>query len=183
VDDATRKVVDSLPHRTGRSFEEWSGILEMSGLQKHMQLVTHLKEQHGVTHGFANAIVLLHRERDTETSADDWVDAQYAGAKSALRPIHDRLVEVVRAFGDDVDVAPKRTSVSLRRSKQFALIEPASAQRIVLGIALGKDWGDARDDGRLTVWGGMCSHRVDVRGRDEIDDELVSWVRAAYDRC
>ena len=30
---------------------------------------------------------------------------------------------------------------------------------------------------------GMCTHKVGVRGPDEVDDELVGWLRQAYDRA
>ena len=179
MDDTTRKLLESLPAKTGKSLDEWSAVLQQTGLEKHMQMVGFLKTEHGVTHGFANSIALLHRERGVERTDDDLVDAQYAGAKQALRPIHDRLVEVARSLGDDVEIAPKRTSVSLRRSKQFALIEPASAQRIALGLNL----GDVPSTGRLLAASGMCTHRVDVRTLDEVDDELEQWLALAYARA
>jgi hypothetical protein len=27
----------------------------------------------------------------------------------------------------------------------------------------------------------MCTHRVDVRSLDEVDDQLVGWLREAYE--
>ena len=177
MDDATRKLIDSLPEKTGRSLEQWSSILDETGLEKHGQLLAFLKSEHGVTHGFANSIAILHRERGLDRSDDDLVDGQYAGAKGALRPLHDRLVEIARSLGDDVEIAPKRTSVSLRRHKQFALIEAASAQRIALGLNL----GDAPAGERLLAVKGMCTHRVDLRSLDDIDAELVEWLQRAYE--
>lgn len=61
---------------------------------------------------------------------------QYAGDKSGLRPIYEAVVAAVRTFGDDVEIAPKKTSVSLRRSKQFALVQPSTRTRVDLGIQL-----------------------------------------------
>jgi len=110
-------------------------------------------------------------------SACDLVDAQYAGAKSALRPICDRLVEAAGGFGVDVEVVPKKTGVSLRRRKQFAVVEAPSATRIQLGLNLR---GVAPTD-RLREAGGMCTHRVDLRSLDEVDGELVAWLREAYE--
>lgn len=179
MDDATKKLIDSLPAKTGRSLEQWSDILEESGLEKHGQMVALLKSDYGVTHGFANSIALLHRERGIERTDDDLVNAQYSGAKAPLRAVHDRLVEIARGFGDDVEVSPKRTSVSLRRRTQFALVEAASSSRIALGVQLrGVDAA-----GRLRASNGMCSHVIDVRSVDDIDDEVVTWMREAYDRA
>jgi hypothetical protein len=38
----------------------------------------------------------------------------------------------VTGFGPDVEAAPKRTGVSLRRSKQFAVVEASIAKRVQL---------------------------------------------------
>ena len=75
-----------------------------------------------------------------------------------------------------MEIAPKKTGVSLRRHKQFAVIEAPSSTRVQLGINL----RDAEPTERLRLAGGMCTHRVDVRSLDEVDDELVSWMREAY---
>lgn len=171
-------MTDNLAAQTGRTLEAWYPILEGTGLAKHTELMNVLKQQHGVSHGFANTIVLGYRARGTSQDADDLVDAQYAGAKEALRPINDRLVEVARAFGDDVEVVPKKASVSLRRKRQFALIEPVSAKRIQLGIQL---QGEPATD-RLLPWGSMCSHKVNLASLADVDDELIRWMREAYDR-
>ena len=177
MDDAKKSFLESLPVKTGRSLEQWSSILDQTGLEKHGQMLAFLKSEHGVTHGFANSIALLHRERGVERTDDDLVDGQYIEAKAGLRPLHDRLVEIARSLGSDVEIAPKRTSVSLRRHKQFALIEPASAQRVALGLNL----GEAAAGERLLAVKGMCTHRVDLRSLDDIDDELAGWLQQAYE--
>jgi len=176
VDAATRTMIANLPARTGRSLDEWFLILDAAGLEKHGQAVSLLKSEHGVTHGFANLIVTLYLSRGASPSEQALVDAQYAGRKGALRPIYERLIALVAAFGDDVEVVPKKTGVSLRRTKQFALVEAPSSSRIQLGLNL----RDAAPTGRLRAATGMCTHRVDVTSIDQVDEELVGWLRAAY---
>lgn len=177
VDTATQKMIDNLPAKTGRSLSEWFEVLDAAGLEKHSQAMALLKGEHGMTHGFANLVVLQHRARDEgPVTGDDLIEAQYSGGKAALRPILDRILVEVSAFGVDVEVAPKKTGVSLRRSKQFALVEAASARRVQLGINL----GDTTPTERLRAAGGMCTHRVDLASADEVDDELINWLRAAY---
>ncbi|MCB0031828.1 MAG: hypothetical protein KDE28_28150, partial [Anaerolineales bacterium] len=55
----------------------------------------------------------------------DLVAAQYAGAKAGLKPIYEAILAVVSEFGPDVEVAPKKSYVSLRRQKQFAIVQPS----------------------------------------------------------
>lgn len=179
VDAATRTMIDNIPAKTGRTLVDWFAVLDAAGLPQHGKAMAFLKGEHGVSHGFANLIVTLHRQRGTEAGPADLVDAQYAGAKAALRPLYDRLVAAAGALGSDVEIAPKKTGVSLRRARQFALIEAPSRTRIALGLNL----RDVEAGGRLLAAGGMCTHRVDLGALDDIDAEVLGWLREAYDRA
>ena len=179
MSDPAQSMIDNLAKNTGRSLEEWFAVLSGTDLEKHSDLMKHLKQEHGVSHGFANAIVLRYRQRGSAPSADNLVDAQYAGPKAALRPVYDAIVEAARMFGADVEVVPKKTGVSLRRTKQFAVVEPASAKRLQLGIQLKEE----ATTERLLTGNAMCSHRVNLTSPGEVDDELLGWLRAAYERA
>ena len=165
----------NLQASTGHTMPEWIGIVQKAGIEKHGEIVAWLKAEHGLTHGFANGIALSFRSRGDQPAEVDLV----AGAREALRPVYERLIEAAKALGPDVEVAPKKSSVSLRRSKQFALIEVPSAKRVQLGIQLK---GEPTTD-RLLAGNAMCSHRVDLATVDEVDDELLAWLRAAYERA
>lgn len=178
VDAATQTMIDNIPAKTGRTLDEWFAVLDAHPYDKHGQGMALLKGEYGMSHGFANLIVARHRDRGAApATGDDLVDAQYTGAKAALRPILERVLAVSRDFGDDVEVAPKKTGVSLRRRRQFALVEAPSAARVQLGLNL----KGVEPTARLTAAGGMCTHRVDVRGVDEVDGELEGWLRQAYE--
>ena len=76
-------------------------------------------------------------------------------------------------------MAPRKTAVALRRTKQFAYLEVPSASRLRVGLNLtGLEPTD-----RLVATSGMCSHRVDIAVPEEIDDELIGWLLAAYERA
>jgi hypothetical protein len=180
VDAATRSMIDHMPARTGRSLEEWFLVLDAHPYEKHAQGMALLKSEYGMSHGFANLVVARHRDRrSAPVTGDALVDAQYTGAKATLRPIYEQIVAAAATFGDDVEIAPKKTGVSLRRRKQFALVEAPSATRVQLGLNL----RGAAPTERLREAGGMCTHRVDVRGGDEVDDQLIGWMREAYERA
>lgn len=174
------KMIANLPEKTGKTLDEWIAIVSASGLDKHGQIVKLLKTEHGMTHGFANLVAHKARE-SSEPQVVDLVAAQFE-TKPDLRPIYDALAEKVKSFGDDVELSPKKSYVSLRRSKQFGLIQPSTKTRVDVGIQLK---GDEPTD-RLEVAGssmGMVSHRVRVTSLDDIDDELTGWLRTAYDRA
>jgi hypothetical protein len=47
----------SIEARYGRSIAAWQRVIADSGLEKHMEIVGHLKREHGMGHGHANALV------------------------------------------------------------------------------------------------------------------------------
>ena len=177
VDDATATMIANFPARTGRSLEEWVEFVRASGKAKHGEIMTLLKTDHGMSHGFANFVALTALKPADINSAGDLLEAMCAGPKASLRSLHDAAVEAAQAFGPDVEVAPKKAYVSLRRKKQFGTVGPASGGRIEVGLNL----KDVAPEGRLEATTGMCTHRVRIASRDELDGELLGWLRQAYE--
>lgn len=176
MSDAAATMIANLHKTSGRSLEEWVDRVHETGLDKHGQIVTHLKSEYGLGHGYANLIALTALRAGQEAASEsDLVERQYAG-KDALRPIYQAILARVSQFGDDVEVAPKKASVNLRRAKQFALVTPATRTRVDLGINLP---GTAPTP-RLRAIGGMCTHTVALTSIDDLDDEVVNWLRLAY---
>ena len=155
---------------------EWKKVLKTKSFPKHSEAVNFLKKEHGVTHGFANTIVTLSKEENE--SPTDLVQNQYEG-KENLRPIYERLLTVVKEFGNDVTITPKKTSVSIIRKKQFALIKPATKTRIDLGLKL-KDKPTTNRLENSGPFGTMCTHRVKLTDVSEIDSELKKWLMESY---
>ncbi len=180
VDEQTRNQIRNLERSTGRSLEEWMRIVRDSGLNKHGQAVALLKSEHGMGHGNANLIVTKTREQDAggAPSGDDLVESQYAGKNAALRPTYDAVVTAVQKLGSDVELSPKKSYVSLRRSKQFGQVGPAAGQLEVCLNLPGKDGTD-----RLKPITGMATHRVRIADESGLDDELLGWLREAYERA
>ena len=178
MDKALQTMIKNMPKKTGKSLEEWKKILQAKAFAKHSEGVKFLKTEHGVTHGFANTIVTLSKEEST--SDDDLVTNQYKG-KEVLFPIYESLLQVVKGFGDDVKISPKKTSVSIIRKRQFALIKPATKTRIGLGLKI----KDQPVDGKLEgsgPFGTMCTHRMKLSDIGDVDQEVIKWLQEAYNK-
>ena len=176
MSDALQTMINNMPEKTGKSLDEWKKILKAKAFTKHSEGVNFLKKEHGVTHGFAKTIVTLSKQDNT--SEDDLVTNQYKG-KENLFPIYEKLLPIVKGFGNDVTITPKKTSVSVIRKRQFVLIKPATKTRIDLGLKLpGKPTTDRLGDSG--PFGTMCTHRVQLTSVEDIDDELIGWMREAY---
>lgn len=180
VDEQIANQIANIERSTGTSLAEWIAIVRASGLEKHGQQVAMLKADHGLGHGNANLVAIKAREASAGGALDDaaLVDSHYTGRHGALRPAYDAVVATVLAFGDDVELAPKKTYVSLRRRKQFGQVGPAAGQ-LEVGVNLPGHQGSER----LRPTTGMATHRVRIAGADELDAELIGWLREAYERA
>jgi hypothetical protein len=84
----------------------------------------------------------------------------------------------VGQFGD-FEIAPKKEYVSLRRAKQFAMVGPATQTRVEVGLNM----KGVEPTDRLMAMpaGGMCQYKVNLTTAAEVDQELIGWIRRAYD--
>lgn len=173
----------ALHAKTGHDLDHWVGVARGAGVSGHMALVQHLKDAHGLGHGHANTIVhAANASAAALQDGDTLIEAMFDGARSVWRPTYDALVTAVTGFGDDVELAPKKGYVSLRRKKQFALLQPSTKDRFDVGLALkGEEPAGALE--LAGSWNAMVSHRVRITLGVPAEPQLVGWLRAAYDRA
>jgi len=188
-DQAVETQLRNLQERSGLTLAALHAKLRASGLAKHGELRDWLKRELGMGHGDANLVVTLYLAPPAAAStattstggADDAVlDAIYAGPKAAMRAIHDKLMAAIGRFGA-FEVAPKKTYVSLRRKKQFAMFGPATNTRFDVGLNLKGASATARL--KPLPPGGMCPFKVELADAKGVDAELLGWIRAAYDQA
>jgi len=178
VEDALHTQIRNIEATYGRPVREWFAIIAASGATKHADIVAMLKTDHGMTHGAAHRVSVLSRQAEPDTG-DDPADALYAGRKAHLRPIHDAVMQATLALGDYVELAPKKGYLSLRRRKQFAMIQPSTASRVDVGLIL----GDTEPAGRLetaTGFNALFTHRVRLTNVADVDAPFVGWLALAY---
>lgn len=182
-DKALATQLANIEKRTGKSLAQLTAIVKGSGLAKHGELVAMLKSTLGMGHGDANTLVHTVLKSDGASaasgqSAEQVLDGLYVGPKAELRPIHDKLLAAMRKFGE-FEEAPKKTYVSYRRKKQFAMIGPATNTRVEVGLNM----KGIRATDRLQELpaGQMCNYKVKLTDPKEVDAELIAWIETAFD--
>jgi Domain of unknown function (DUF5655) len=95
------------------------------------------------------------------------------------RAIHDQIMLVIDSFGSDVEVAPKKGYLSLRRRVQFAMLRPA-AKHVDLALVLHGRPTTHRFESSAT-FNALFTHRVRVKLPSDVDAELKTWLKLAYD--
>jgi hypothetical protein len=180
VDAALQSQIRNIETTYGKPLDYWFAVIDASGLTKHNEAVAMLKGDHGLAHGAAHRVSLLARQRDHAGVAapPDPADALYAGAKAGLRPLHDALLGEIRALGS-FNIAPKKGYLSLRRRKQFAMVQPSTASRIDLGLILSATPATGRLESAAR-FNPLFTHRVRITAVADLDDELRGWLATAY---
>ena len=187
VQQAYATQLKNIQSKTGKTLAELGQIVQSSGLTKHGEIRDMLKRELGLGHGDASTLVHVLVNPDGERAAqakgattDEVIDELYAGPKAELRPIHDKLMEALYDFGD-FEIAPKKGYVSLRRKKQFAMIGPATKTRVEVGLNM-KGVSPTERLAELPA-GGMCNYKVKLSDPTEVDEELLSWIKHAYEHA
>jgi predicted transport protein len=179
-DEMALTMIANLKEKTGKSLEQWIAVAGKSGAAKHGEIVKMLKTDHGMTHGFANLVAHKTLKSDAGSIGEttDLVAAQYAGDKAALKPIYDALIKAAQSCGE-LEIAPKKAYVSLRRSKQFAIIQPSTKTRVDLGLNMKTEPAKGRLE-KSGSFNAMVSHRVRLEKAADVDKDVKAWIKQAW---
>ena len=175
-------MIDNLPKNTGKSLVEWMKILRGINFSKHGEIVKFLKEKHSVTHGYANMLAhhLKCSSSDMVENKDDLIINQYNG-KENFKSVYEKLINEISKFGNDIEISPKKTYVSLRRKKQFSILQPATKTRFEIGLNLrGEKPAGLLEE--IKASNSMCSHKINLSSVDEINSEVLNWIKVAYEK-
>ncbi len=178
---------DNIQMNTGKTPQDFRILAEKKGfLQegvKTEQIVQWLKEDYGLGRGHAMAIVLfLKSATQPRASKDDRVAKLFEGDKAKWRKPYDELLAKINKFGPDVSVAPTESYISiLRQGKKFAITQ-VTLERLDIGIKLKR----AKTTDRFQpagTWNSMVTHRVRISDPKQIDGEIMTWLKQAYEEA
>ena len=182
VEQALATQLRNIEAKTGQDLAALKLAIAGSGKTKHGEVRAWLMETYGLGYGDANTLAHAAGGKATtpasgDAAADPLADI-YTGKKAHLRSIHDAVMAAIQPWGD-FEVAPKKGYVALRRKKQFAMLGPRTNDRAELGINLKEDVGSERIVAQKP--GGMCQYAVALSAPDDVDAEVLSVLRRAYD--
>ena len=124
---------------------------------------------------------------DERDPSDARAEAFFAGRPTGLAAYR-RVRAVLERLGP-VEVRVSKSQVAFRRRRGFAYLWlpgqylRAPASEVVLSIALGRAEDSLRFKEIVRPSRRHWMHHLDLRDVAEIDDEVVGWLREAYDRA
>jgi hypothetical protein len=126
------------------------------------------------------AQLLANAEKFT-ASPEDKLSEHFSGGKLHWREAYTLLSAKLQAFGADVNLSPNQSYINVQRGgKKFAILQPSSAERFDVGIKL-KGAAPTERFEAAGSWNAMVTHRVRINGPDQFDEELLDWLRKAYE--
>lgn len=178
--------LDTIKAKTGMDPQDFQKLAGEKGLLegdiKTGPIQKWLKEDYGLGPGHSMALVAVFREHLLpQPTKEEAIDKFFLGAKSGWQLTWDELMAKIMKFGPDVSLQPTDAYIGIvRAGKKFAVVA-TTATRMDVGLKLK---GEPVTD-RLAEsgnWNAMCTHRVQLFDGAELDDQLLGWLREAYDR-
>lgn len=176
-DQARATHLRNIEAKIGKPLDVLRADIAASGKIKHGE-VRWLMATYALTYGDANGLAHYAAMTGETAAPADPLAEIYTGKKAHLRAVHDALVAAIAPWGD-FEIAPKKAYVALRREKQFAMLGPKTAERAELGINLKEPIESDRVVAQKP--GGMCQYAVALTTPTDVDDELLSVLRRAFD--
>lgn len=173
--------IDNVQAKTGKTPADFRLLAKEKGLVKTGEIVAWLKADFALGHGHANAIARTITQHGQErVSEEDAIAAYFTGKKAVWRASYDDLLTTMATFGEDVEVAPTKSYLSLvRGGKKFGIVQ-VSGDRLDIGIKR-KDAEPTERFEAAGSWNAMVTHRVRISTPEEIDTDVFAWLKQAYD--
>lgn len=179
VDQAKATQLRNIEAKTGRSIQALCAEIQRSGKVRHGEVRSWVMERFGLGYGDSNALAhAASVATGVSDASEDPLTQIYSGKKEHLRAIHDALMAAIAPWGE-FEAAPKKAYVALRRKKQFAMLGPKNVATAELGINLKEDVASDRIVRQKP--GGMCQYAVPLTDPNDIDQEVLTVLRQAFD--
>ncbi|MEM8591030.1 MAG: DUF4287 domain-containing protein, partial [Pseudomonadota bacterium] len=159
-------IIENLSGKTGHPLSHWLKVLD-GVAEDNATRMAHLKQEHGIGHHTANAIV---REMvgDVPWAAPDALEASLRGQ---IAPGHQGLYDALRdhlTALDGVQMVPCRTYTGFKARRQFAVVKPSKADGLHIGMALPLD-----ADAGLEPAKSLGSERITARATAALGAEKI----------
>ena len=180
--DMMAAVSDSMKARTGKTLDEWVQVVMKSGLDPLDQkgVRNWLKSEHGIAQNtqWAIADASARAAGWVRPSVEGYIDSQYTGDKAALRPIFDKIRQLLEAW-PDVTAEGRGGYTPFVHGRQFAAVQ-AAKNRVELGLRFTNP--PESDLIKPAKAPGMSTHKLVLTSPEEVTDAVEQLLRLAYEQ-
>lgn len=176
--------IENIKAKTGKTPDDFIKLAEKKGFLapsvKATEVTDWLKKDFELGHGHAMAIYhIIKSTQEPAATKDDAVDKHFSGTKAVWRKTYDGLMAKLTKLGNDINVAPTASYISILRGSKKLAVVAVTADRMDIGIKL----KGVEPEGRFEAagkWNSMMTHRVQIADPKQVDAELMKWLKDAY---
>ena len=125
------------------------------------------------------AFILIVRLSGGHMSEQFTLEHHFAGKAPVVRNIYDTLLSALHEFGDIIE-EPKKSSIHLVNSSALAGIATRKSY-LLLNIKSDHKIDSERIKKAEKISANRYHHEIKLERVDDIDQELIGWLRAAYE--
>lgn len=178
--------LDTIRKKTGKGPDDFRALATERGYlragMKAAAIVEWLKSEFNLGHGHAMAMYgVLRATVEAPTTREERLAEHFSGRRAIWSGTYEKVLSELKAFGKDApSIKAGGSYVSLlRKGQKFAILK-VGVDFLDIGIKLEKAPTGTRLK-KAGDWNTMVSHRVRLTAPDELDGEVLRWLRAAYD--
>jgi Domain of unknown function (DUF5655) len=176
------QVQAQLERQTGATRAEWNARIQAEAALKDEPALRAWLSERGVT-GYPAMLLVFETfgyPAYLQKEGGQLIDEQYAD-RPAIRPIFDRVVEVLPTVGE-VELQARKTYVALLSPKRtFASIQPTTKTRVDIGLRLDGVAAAGRLEVARSIGQSSMTHKIGLTSPADVDDEAVKWLLRAYE--
>jgi predicted transport protein len=174
--------IATVQDKTGNTLDGWMAHLKTTGLTKTNDLIHYLKKEHSLNHLQSSMLAGIYLNDGKPVHDYDVLLAKLFEGNEAVRPLYDRLRDLIAAeLPDSVVLIPTKAYVSIEGARVFACAK-LNKKNIRVGLDLDMPFDDVVVPARSLGAMPNISHMVEITDIAQVDDRLAGLLRQAYDR-
>jgi hypothetical protein len=176
------QVQGQLERQTGETLAQWTARIKAEAAPADEPHLRAWLAERGVTGYPAMLLVfeIFGYPDYLQKDAEELIDGQYRD-RPGIRPIFDAVVDVLPMVGQ-VELQARKTYVALLSPKRtFASIQPTTKARVDIGLRLDGMAPEGRVELAKSIGQSSMTHKLGLSSPAEVDDEVVAWLRRAYE--
>jgi len=104
--------------------------------------------------------------------------------REKMKPVYDALVEKIKSIDPQIEPKPAKYSITFKHNINFMYLEPRKDKLRLTILGLSSEPPSSRITTISASWALKGKWGIaDVSRIDEIDDELLNWIRHAYEKA
>lgn len=177
-----QEFIATVAEKTGHDLAEWLEILKTVGSDKMNTLIKWLKEERKLNHSQAAFLAGIFLNDGKPVFDYEVLFERLFADKRHLLPIYHALESGIKTALPDVELVPTKTYISIEGKRCFACATPTS-KLMRVGLDLGDmPFGEVVQKAKSLGAMPNISHMVEVSAPDQVNGQLVDYVRQAYKR-